>query len=255
MTNSFDILTASDQEDIADWLNDKSGDDFTKKLQKTLSQVNFYSNWANEHCGFGQKQWKEFRVKKIKSWTGVFSLLLKNPSLQNQALIQKTLDRTRGFQKTEISKKRVGRFLKKVLDIKQRESVTSAAFQSQVIPCLVPDFKKVMGLVQHDQYHRFSVDAHLLQTIHETRCVYREQGKLGSLEFLSRRLKLSDWNILRWSAFYHDLAKGQKGNHHKKGEKLARRDLTAFGFSRVFVDEVCWLVKNHTDKSPSPVSS
>ena len=245
LTNSFDILTASDQRDMTGWLKYKNSDDFTKKLQKALSRVNFYSDWANECCGFSQKQWREFKVKKVTSWTGVFNLLLKNPSLQNQALIQKMLERPRGFQKAKINEKRAGCFLKKILNIRQKESVTAAAFRSQVISCLVPGFKRVMGLVQHDQYHRFSVDAHLLQTIRETQWIYGEPKRLGSLQFLSEKLKLSDWNILRWSALYHDLAKGEKGNHHEKGEKLARRDLTAFGFSRIFVDEVCWLVKNH----------
>ncbi len=245
LTNSFDILTAGDQRDMTGWLGHKSSDDFTKKIQETLSRVNFYSDWANERCGFSQRQWEGLKVRQIRSWTGVFDLLCKNPSLQNQALIQKTLHRTRGFQEEEISGKKTGRFLKKILDISQDKSVTSAAFRSRTISCLIPDFKKVMGLVQHDQYHRFSVDVHLLKTIEETQCIYREPGKLGSLQFLSKKLKLSDWNILRWSALYHDLAKGRGGDHHKKGEKLARRDLTAFGFSRGFVDEVCWLVENH----------
>ena len=245
LTNGLNVLTAGDQQDIAGWLGYKRSDDFTRKLQKSLSQVNFYSDWAGERCGLKRRQWEEFKVRGIGGWTGAFNLLCKDPSLQNQALVQKTLDKTRGFGKAKISKKKVGCFLKKIMDIRQKESVTSAVFRSQMVSHLIPGFKKVMGLVQHDQYHRFSVDAHLLQTIRQTLLLYKDPKKLGTLKFLNKRLKLSDWNILRWSALYHDLAKGQKGDHHKKGERLARQDLTAFGFSRVFVDEVCWLVKNH----------
>lgn len=245
LVNSFDVLTAGDQQDMANWFGETSVGDFTKKLQKALSQVNFYSDWSGERCGFTQKKWRELQPRKLRSWSGVFRLLSENPSLQNQAFIQKVLDKSCGFQKEKISKKKIGRFLKKVLDIRQKESLTSGVFQSGVIPYLVPDFKKVMGLVQHDQYHRFTVDAHLLRTIHGTRSMYKNPGGMGSLEFLAKKLKLSDWNILRWSALYHDLAKGQGGDHHEKGGELVRRDFLSFGFSRTFIDEVSWLVRNH----------
>ena len=97
LTNSFDILTASDQEDIADWLNDRGDDHFPKKLQKALSQVNFYSNWANERCGFGQRQWKEFKVKKNKKLDGGFQSFAEKSFFTESGFNTKNSGQDRGF--------------------------------------------------------------------------------------------------------------------------------------------------------------
>ena len=245
LTSGFDILTAGDQQDMANWLGYDNSRNFMKRVQKGLSQVNFYSDWASELCCLDEGVLNRIKSRKVKSWKAAFGLLQKDPSLCSQALVEKTLSTPKGFQKTGIRPKRAGGFLKKILDIRQEDPVTVAVFRSQLISHLIPGFKKVMGLVQHDQYHRFTVDAHLLQTIRETRRVYKNPEKLGKLEFCCEKLKVSDWNILRWVALYHDMAKGRGGDHHKKGRKLAEQDLRAFGFSQAFVEEVCWLVENH----------
>ena len=247
LTNGLDILTAGDAYEISALLGCQSIDDFTSLVQKALFQVNFYSDWISERCSLKPGEWAKFKIKKLNSWTGAFKLLLNNPSLENQVLIRKTLEglenKTRNLGK--ISKKKQGEFLKKILDIRQKESVTRAVFRSGMISHLVPDFKKIEGFVQHNQYHRFTVSAHLLETVCRTQTLYSDPKKINSLGFLFDKLKLSDWNILRFTALYHDLAKGQKGEHHKRGELVARRDLSGFGFPKNFVEEVCWLVKNH----------
>jgi [protein-PII] uridylyltransferase len=72
---------------------------------------------------------------------------------------------------------------------------------------------------------------------------------LGPLAVWQKKLKPLDWKILAWSALYHDLAKGQKGDHSEIGEKWVHSDLKAFGFSKKFRDEVAWLVRHHLELS------
>jgi [protein-PII] uridylyltransferase len=207
--------------------------------------VSFHSDWANERCTLTLKEMHRVSKQDPSNWGDTLKALKKDQSLQTQAIIRKKLYDTRGFSKEKLKKTEKGKILKKILDIKTEDDLTVAAFRSQMVSHLIPNFTKVIGLVQHDQYHRYSVNAHLLQAVREVRRIYTYPKLLGKLEFFGEKLKISDWNILRWTALYHDIAKGRKGDHSKKGRELTLKDLKAFGFSKNFAHEVAWLVENH----------
>ncbi len=245
LQNSHDILTAHDQHDLSDWFGYRSHRDFMMEVQKGLSRVSFHSDWANERCTMTIKKMESFQKVDPSNWLESFKVLKKDQSLQTQAILRKKLYDTRGFKKEKFNKAGKGKILKKIFDIKADDELTVAAFRSQMVSHLVPNFTKVIGLVQHDQYHRYSVNAHLLQAVREVRRIYKHPKLLGKLEFFSEKLKVTDWNILRWTALYHDIAKGQPGDHSTKGREMVLKDLKAFGFSKDFVYEVAWLVENH----------
>ncbi len=245
LVNAHDQLTASEQHEMVEWFGFNRHRAFMSEVQKGLSRVSFHSNWSIERCQLTNKEFSTAQNIQVDGWQDIQQKLLNEPNLQVQGFIRKRLYETNGFRKEQISKSQKGKILKKVLDVTQTDSVTEAAFRSHVISHLVPAFTKVIGLVQHDQYHRFSVDAHLLQAVHEVKRLQSHPKLLGKLQFYGEKLKLNDWNILRWAALYHDIGKGQEGAHSDVGKKQAIKDLRAFGFPKDFVQEVAWLVENH----------
>ncbi len=245
LSNSHDQLTASEQHEMMEWFGFTKNREFMGEVQKGLSRVSFHSNWTIERCQLTLKDFKECQELQIDSWQDVQKQLLSDPNLQVQGAIRKRLYETKGFRKEKMPKNSKGQVLKKILDIKQEPSVTEAAFRSHVVSHLVPAFTKVIGLVQHDQYHRFSVDAHLLQAVHEVKRIQGHPKLLGKLQFYGEKLNSKDWNILRWAALYHDIGKGQPGPHSEVGKRQAIKDLRAYGFPKEFVQEVGWLVENH----------
>lgn len=245
LNNSHDILTAPDQHEVAKWLGFANNMEFMKEVQRGLSRVSFHSDWMNERCQLSNKEFDKIENLEVKNWRELTSLIQKDSSLQAQAAIRKKLFWSKGLKKEKVTKLQKGQFLRKILDVKSAEEFTIASFRSQLVANLVPSFAKVSNLVQHDQYHRYSVGAHLLQAVREVKRIYEHPKQLGKLQFYGEKLKLKDWNILRWAALYHDIAKGQGGEHHKKGRSVAMRDLKAFGLSKGFVEEVVWLVENH----------
>lgn len=245
LTNSHDILTASDQQDIGRWFGYQRNRDFMMEVQKGLSRVSFHSDWVNERGQLSQKELENLAHLKVGHWRELLRTIQKEPSLQTQAVVRKKLYMTKGFKKEKLSREHKAAFLKKILDVRQSDQVTVAAFRSHLISHLLPNFTKVIGLVQHDQYHRYSVDAHLLQAVREVKRIYEHPKLLGKLQFYGEKLKVSDWNILRWAALYHDIGKGQGEAHEKLGAELALKDLKALGLPKVMIDEVVWLVKSH----------
>ncbi len=245
LQHAHDKLTAPDQHDLVEWFGFENHRDFMGEVQKGLSRVSFHSDWTIERCGLSIKEFKSLSDLKVDSWGEALKLLKENPNLQTQALIRKALYDSQGFRKEKLSKQHKGKLLKNMLDVKQADEVTYGAFRSHMISHLIPSFTKVIGLVQHDQYHRFSVDAHLMQAVKEVQRLYEHPKLLGKLLFYGEKLKLRDWNILRWAALYHDIGKGQKGDHSKIGADLVRKDLRSFGFAKDFVSDVAWIVENH----------
>ena len=180
-----------------------------------------------------------------KGYQDSFKVLRKSSNYQAQGAVRRALYQTKGFRTEKLSKEKKGKIVRSILDIKQDESLTLASFKSHLISHLIPNFTPVIGLVQHDQYHRYSVDAHLLQAVREVKRIYSHPKQLGKLQVFAEKLRLKDWNILRWGALYHDIAKGQPGDHSSLGKKMVQKDLKAFGFDKDFIDDVSWLVENH----------
>ena len=100
--------------------------------------------------------------------------------------------------------------------------------------------------MQHDQYHRYAVDAHSLQVMREVQRLRMKHNHLGKkLEPFVKQLSARDWEILLWTALYHDLCKGRQGDHSEEGAKLSKKEMTKLGFSFRTTVEVSWMVEHH----------
>ncbi|HVK60382.1 MAG TPA: HD domain-containing protein, partial [Bdellovibrionales bacterium] len=109
----------------------------------------------------------------------------------------------------------------------------------------VPEFRRIVGHVQHDQYHRFSVDAHILQALRELHRLRSQPKKSGKLRWIVKDLSQQEWEVLAFACLFHDIAKGRDGDHSENGVEIAASDLGDFGKSESFISDVCWIVKEH----------
>ncbi|MFW2176765.1 MULTISPECIES: [protein-PII] uridylyltransferase [unclassified Moraxella] len=113
----------------------------------------------------------------------------------------------------------------------------------------LPAFGQVTGLMQYDLFHRYTVDAHILMLIRMlhrfTDDNYESQYPLVSSIY--RRIDRKE--ILVLSAIFHDIAKGQGGDHSELGEAIAVEFCLAHGLSPADANLVGWLVANHLTMS------
>ncbi len=141
--------------------------------------------------------------------------------------------------------------LENILKVTAPDEFLVSTFRSRLIDKLVPEIRRLVGYVQHDQYHRFTADSHIMQACREVKRIYKKPAELGPLKFLHGKLSAEDWRILSWSCLYHDLAKGLESfeHHSDLGMVIVERDFRSYGFKKDFTDEVKWMVQNHLELS------
>jgi [protein-PII] uridylyltransferase len=109
----------------------------------------------------------------------------------------------------------------------------------------LPLFGRISGQMQHDHFHIYPVDEHILMVVRNLR-----RFAVADLahEFpLAHRL-MSEFprqDLILLAALFHDIAKGRGGDHSKLGEIDARRWCQANGLSAEETGLVAWLVAEH----------
>ncbi len=238
-----DLLNATVQKELSEFCGFDSVIDFNKYFHKTLSEVSFYADWIVERAKISVTQISKIEELNIKSFSGCFKVLSSNSGILFQGKVRLFLDQPSLKKPT---RRAMGQLMAQYFVPEQSEEFIVSLFRSKLINEVVPEINRVQGLVQHDQYHRYTVDAHTLQALRSfIRGVKKPSSVFGSLGVFVKKLSALDKKIIMWTCLYHDLAKGQPGSHSDLGSKLVLKNLTDFGLPKKLLDEVQWLVENH----------
>ncbi|RWB52173.1 [protein-PII] uridylyltransferase [Mesorhizobium sp.] len=111
---------------------------------------------------------------------------------------------------------------------------------------LIPDFGKIVAMMQFSMYHHYTVDEHLIRCIGVLAEIERGDGaKVHPLAHsLMPGLKKSR-EALYVAVLLHDIAKGRPEDHSEAGARIARRICPHMGLSAADTETVAWLVENH----------
>ncbi len=113
----------------------------------------------------------------------------------------------------------------------------------------LPAFRRIVGRMQHDLFHVYTVDQHILMVVRNLR---RFQLPEHAHEYpLCSELASSlekPW-LLVIAALFHDIAKGRGGDHSELGKIDATRFCRDHGLSREDTDTVAFLVEQHLTMS------
>jgi [protein-PII] uridylyltransferase len=109
----------------------------------------------------------------------------------------------------------------------------------------LPVFGRIVGQMQHDLFHVYTVDEHILMVIRNLRR-FRIPRFDHEYPLLSQLMQEFDKpEILYLAALFHDVAKGRGGDHSHLGAKDAIQFGRDHGLSKADADLVAWLVENH----------
>ena len=117
--------------------------------------------------------------------------------------------------------------------------------QYGVLGRYLPEFGGIVGQMQHDLFHVYTVDQHILMVIRNLR---RFTMPELAHEFPLCTELMSGFDrrwLLYVAALYHDIAKGRGADHSELGAKDARRFCRRHGLSADDNELVCFLVENH----------
>ena len=109
----------------------------------------------------------------------------------------------------------------------------------------IPAFGQIMGLMQYDLFHIYTVDAHTLLLLRNlNRFKAREFAKdFPVVSSVFQRLARRD--IVYLAALFHDIAKGRGGDHSELGAEDAIKFCRTHGFTERECKLVAWLIQNH----------
>ncbi len=140
-------------------------------------------------------------------------------------------------------------FIDLMLTSSNPETVLRRMNEAGVLGRFIPEFGKVVSMMQYNMYHHYTVDEHLLRTVGEVTAI--EKGTDASSLPLSTKLikTLQSRRVLFVAALLHDIAKGLEGDHSILGAEIARRLCPRFGLDASETDTVAWLIEQHLTMS------
>lgn len=109
----------------------------------------------------------------------------------------------------------------------------------------LPEFGKITGQMQHDLFHRYTVDAHTLLVMRNIRRFRRKSSEHDFPIAAAIIKKISRPELLYIAALFHDIGKGRGGDHSVLGAADAETFCLAHGLSGRETRLVSWLVQNH----------
>ena len=125
------------------------------------------------------------------------------------------------------------------------EPVLRAMNEAGVLGRFIPDFGRIVAMMQFNMYHHYTVDEHLLRAIGILSSI--ESGRLREEHPVASEIiaSISNRTVLYVALLLHDIAKGRPEDHSIAGAAVARQLCPRLGLSSAETENVAWLVENH----------
>jgi [protein-PII] uridylyltransferase len=117
--------------------------------------------------------------------------------------------------------------------------------EAGVLGKFVPEFGRVVALMQFNMYHHYTVDEHLIRAVGYVSAIeharWNEEHPLATDVFK----RLESREVIYCAMLLHDIAKGLPGDHSKTGAAIAETVCQRFGLKPEDTASVAWLVEHH----------
>ena len=114
-----------------------------------------------------------------------------------------------------------------------------------VLGAFIPEFGRIVAMMQFNMYHHYTVDEHIIHTISTLSQIERRElldDLPISTEILERGVNR---RLLYVALLLHDIGKGSGRDHSTVGAEIAARLAPRFGLDEEETELVVWLVQHH----------
>lgn len=244
-----DYLQADLQIELAKWFGFSDFRALMKQVQLCLSRSLFYSEWIQKWALVSAKKRKELETINLKKPEQLRSFLEKNSDILALYQIRKSMDVLITPSWIKSNSAAIEAWMNSIFSWKSSETVLRGYFRSRLADLIDPRLRLIVGYNQHDQYHAYTADAHILNLLIEFKSVVKKPSLAGGFKKMISELSEKDLTLLSWACYYHDLGKGSSGAHEDIGSDYVKKDSVRFGRKKEWSEEVDWMVRNHLEFS------
>jgi len=113
----------------------------------------------------------------------------------------------------------------------------------------LPVFGAIVGQMQYDLFHTYTVDEHSLFVVQNIRAFASPERRQAMPRCPELFARLPKPHLLYIAGLFHDIAKGRGGDHSELGMTLAMDFCTDHGLGQYDTRLVAWLVRHHLTMS------
>ncbi|MGN7294638.1 [protein-PII] uridylyltransferase [Rhizobium sp. SAFR-030] len=117
--------------------------------------------------------------------------------------------------------------------------------EAGVLGRFIPEFGKIVAMMQFSMYHHYTVDEHLIRAIEGLSHI--DKGLFADEHPLANKLMphIEEREALYVAVLLHDVAKGRQEDHSVAGARVARKLCPRFGLKPKQTELVAWLIEQH----------
>jgi [protein-PII] uridylyltransferase len=140
-------------------------------------------------------------------------------------------------------------FMRLLTESRDPEAALRHMNEAGVLGRFIPDFGRVVSMMQFNMYHHFTVDEHLIRAIGFLSDI--EHGRYAIEHPVSTEIirTIDNRLALYVAVLLHDIAKGREEDHSIAGARIALELGPRFGLTPSETETAVWLVENHLQMS------
>ncbi len=112
-----------------------------------------------------------------------------------------------------------------------------------VLGAYLPVFGRVVGRMQYDLFHMYTVDQHTLFVLRNIRKIFLTDSQHLLAHQVAQQIQAP--YVLNLAGFFHDIAKGRGGDHAELGAMEAHEFAQSYDLPEHDGELLAWLVKQH----------
>ncbi len=141
---------------------------------------------------------------------------------------------------TPPDKKTIAEFLSLLSSPGRLAPLLRRLHELRVIEQLIPEFKRMQGLLQFNAYHKYTVDAHSIRAVEAATDLQFDNHGMGR-----RYRRLDDKRLLHLALLIHDIGKGYEEDHCIVGARIAKKTAERLMLDANSAETLEWLVLKH----------
>ncbi|MBP1851291.1 [protein-PII] uridylyltransferase [Rhizobium halophytocola] len=117
--------------------------------------------------------------------------------------------------------------------------------EAGVLGRFLPEFGKIVSMMQFNMYHHYTVDEHLIRSVAVLSEIDKQEAE--ELHPLASKVmpSIEERTVLYTAVLLHDVAKGRQEDHSVAGAKVARKLCPRLGLTPKQTELVAWLIDQH----------